>query len=155
MKTNNKVFTANRKAFHDYEILEKVEAGIVLFGFEVKSVRRSNVSLADSIVRFSSSAEAYVDNMFIAPYEQISTHISTYDAKRKRKLLMHKDEISKLNAKAKEKGLTVIPLEVYLSSKGKIKILIGLAKGRKSYDKRDAIRKKDLDRDMSRERFGR
>ena len=78
MKTNNKVFTANRKAFHDYEILEKVEAGIVLFGFEVKSVRRSNVSLADSIVRFSSSAEAYVDNMFIAPYEQISTHIREY-----------------------------------------------------------------------------
>ena len=154
MKNDKKVFTANRKAFHDYEILEKVEAGVVLSGFEVKSVKRSNVSLADSIVRFS-SGEAYADNMFIAPYERISTHISDYDAKRKRKLLMHKSEIAKLSARAKEKGLTAIPLEVYLSPKGKIKVLIGLGKGRKSYDKREVIKKKDLDREMSRERFSR
>ena len=154
MKNDKKVFTANRKAFHDYEILEKVEAGIVLSGFEVKSIKCFNVSLADSIVRFS-SGEAYADNMFIAPYERISTHISDYDAKRKRKLLMHKSEIAKLSARAKEKGLTAIPLEVYLSSKGKIKVLIGLGKGRKSYDKREVIKKKDLDREMSRERFSR
>lgn len=150
-----KVFTTNRRAFHDYEILEKAEAGIVLSGFEVKSVRRSNVSLADSLVRFSASGEAFADNMFIAPYEQISSHVSDYDAKRKRKLLMHKSEINKLNSKVKEKGLTVIPLEVYLSPKGKIKILIGLGKGKKSYDKRDSIKKKDLDRDMARERSAR
>lgn len=149
-----KVFTTNRKAFHDYEILEKVETGIVLSGFEVKSVRRSNVSLADSVVRFS-SGEAFADNMFIAPYEHISTHVIDYDAKRKRKLLLHKSEINKLNVKVKEKGLTVIPLEVYLSPKGKIKVLIGLGKGKKSYDKRDSIRKKDLDRDMARERASR
>ena len=151
---DKKVFTSNRKAFHDYEILEKVEAGIVLSGFEVKSIRRSNISLVDSLVRFS-NGEAYADNMFIAPYEQISTHVSDYDAKRKRKLLMHKSEINKLHAKAKEKGLTAIPLEVYLSPRGKIKILIGLGKGKKSYDKRDAIKKKDLDRDMARERDSR
>jgi SsrA-binding protein len=146
-----KIFTTNRKAFHDYEILEKVETGVVLSGFEVKSVRRSNISLADSVVRFS-SGEAYADNMFIAPYEQISTHVFDYDAKRKRKLLMHKSEINKLHAKVKEKGLTVIPLEVYLSPQGRIKILIGLAKGKKTYDKRESIKRKDMDRDMAREK---
>jgi SsrA-binding protein len=151
---DRKVFTTNRKAFHDYEILEKIEAGIVLSGFEVKSIRRSNVSLADSIIRFS-AGEAFADNMFIAPYEQISSHISDYDAKRKRKLLLRKSEINKLNAKIKEKGLTLIPLEVYLSERGKIKILIGLGKGKKSYDKRDSLRRKDLDRDMARERAAR
>lgn len=151
---DRKTFTTNRKAFHDYEILEKVETGIVLSGFEVKSVRRSNVSLADSVVRFS-AGEAFADNIFIAPYEQMSSHISDYDAKRKRKLLMHKAEINKLSAKAKEKGLSVIPLEVYLSPRGTIKLLIGLGKGKKSYDKRESIRKKDLDRDMARERASR
>ncbi|MCL2143960.1 MAG: SsrA-binding protein SmpB [Endomicrobia bacterium] len=146
-----KVFTTNRKAFHDYEILEKAEAGIVLSGFEVKSVRRSNVSLVDAIVRFS-SGEAYVDNMFIAPYERMSSHVLDYDAKRKRKLLLHKSEINKLNAKVKEKGLTVIPLEVYLSQRGIIKMLVGLAKGKRSYDKKESIKRKDMDRDMARER---
>ncbi|MDR2426775.1 MAG: SsrA-binding protein SmpB [Endomicrobium sp.] len=149
---DKKTFTTNRKAFHDYEILEKMEAGIILSGYEVKAIRRSNVSLADSFVRFS-SGEAFVDNMFIAPYEQISTHIGDYDVKRKRKLLMRKSEINKLNAKVKEKGLTVIPLEVYLSPRGKIKILIGLGKGKKSYDKRESIKKKDIDREIARERL--
>jgi SsrA-binding protein len=146
-----KIFGSNRKAFHDYEILEKLETGIVLSGFEVKSVRRSNVSLADSVVRFTAAGEAYADNMFIAPYEHISTHISDYDAKRKRKLLMHKNEISKMHSKVKEKGLTVIPLEVYLSPKGKIKVLIGIGKGKKAYDKKESIKKKDLDRELARE----
>jgi SsrA-binding protein len=148
---DKKIFTTNRKAFHDYEILEKAETGIVLSGFEVKSIRRSNVSLADGIVRFSASGEAFVDNMFIAPYELMSTHITDYDAKRNRKLLMHKSEINKLNAKVKEKGLTVIPLEVYLSPQGKIKLLIGLGKGKKSYDKRESLKKKDINREIARE----
>ncbi|MDR1196005.1 MAG: SsrA-binding protein SmpB [Endomicrobium sp.] len=149
---DKKIFTTNRKAFHDYEILEKAETGIVLSGFEVKSIRRSNVSLADSLVRFSAAGEAFVDNMFIAPYELMSTHITDYDAKRKRKLLMHKSEINKLNSKVKEKGLTVIPLEVYLSPQGKIKLLIGLGKGKKSYDKRETLKKKDINREIARER---
>jgi SsrA-binding protein len=146
-----KVFTTNRKAFHDYEILEKIEAGIVLSGFEVKSIRRSNVSLVDSVVRFS-AGEAYADNMFIAPYEHMSSHVSDYDAKRKRKLLMNKSEINKWNAKVKEKGLTVIPLEVYLSAQGMVKVLLGLAKGKKAYDKKESIKRKDMDREMARER---
>ena len=145
-----KVLASNRKAFYNYEILDKLETGIVLSGYEVKSARRSNISLVDSVVRFAGS-EAFADNMFIAPYEQISTHISDYDAKRKRKLLMHKSEIARLHTKVKEKGLTVIPLEVYVSSEGRIKVLIGLAKGKKMYDKKESIKRKDIARETDRE----
>ncbi|MCL2334452.1 MAG: SsrA-binding protein SmpB [Endomicrobia bacterium] len=145
-----KVLASNRKAFYNYEILDKIETGIVLSGYEVKSARRSNISLVDSVVRFS-NGEAFADNMFIAPYEQISTHVADYDAKRKRKLLMHKSEITRMHTKVKEKGLTVIPLEVYLSKEGRIKVLIGLAKGKKTYDKKESIKRKDIDRDTDRE----
>lgn len=145
-----KILTSNRKAFHNYEILEKNEAGIVLSGYEVKSARRSNISLVDSIVRFS-NGEAFAENVFIAPYEQISSHIAEYDAKRKRKLLLRKTEINKLHAKVKEKGLTVIPLEVYVAPNGKIKMLIGLGKGKRAYDKKETIKKKDISREMARE----
>jgi SsrA-binding protein len=145
-----KIFSSNRKVYYNYEILEKLETGIVLSGYEVKSVRRSNISLVDSIVRFSNS-EAFVENVFIAPYEQISSHIADYDPKRKRKLLMHKSEINRMHAKVKEKGFTVIPLEVYIGGKGKVKLLIGLAKGKKSYDKKEAIKKKDIAREMAKE----
>lgn len=145
-----KVFSTNRKAYYNYEILEKLEAGIVLSGYEVKSIRESNISLADSMVRFL-NGEAFVENIFIAPYKQISSHILDYDAKKKRKLLMHKSEISKMQIKVKEKGLTVVPLEVYIGGSGKVKLLIGLAKGKKSYDKREAIKKKDIAREMARE----
>jgi SsrA-binding protein len=145
-----KIFSSNRKAYYNYEILEKLETGIVLSGYEVKSIRRSNISLADSMVRFS-NGEAFVENVFVAPYEQISSHISDYDANRKRKLLMHKSEINRMNTKVKEKGLTVIPLEVYIGVKGKVKLLIGLAKGKKSYDKKEAIKKKDIAREMAKE----
>jgi SsrA-binding protein len=145
-----KIFSSNRKAYYNYEILEKLETGIVLSGYEVKSVRRSNINLVDSIVRFS-NGEAFVENIFIAPYEQISSHIADYDTKRKRKLLMHKSEINRMHAKVKEKGLTVVPLEVYIGGKGKVKLLIGLAKGKKSYDKKEAIKKKDITREMAKE----
>ena len=145
-----KILTSNRKAFHNYEILEKSEAGIVLSGYEVKSARRSNISLVDSVVRFA-NGEAFADNVFIAPYEQISSHVAEYDAKRKRKLLMHKSEINKLHAKVKEKGLTVIPLEVYIASNGKIKVLVGLGKGKRAYDKKETIKKKDISRELARE----
>ncbi|MDR0676649.1 MAG: SsrA-binding protein SmpB [Elusimicrobiota bacterium] len=145
-----KIFANNRKAYYNYEILDKLEAGLILFGHEVKSIRCSNVSLADSLVKFS-NGEAFVENVYIAPYEQISTHIIDYNAKRLRKLLMHKLEIRKMHSKVKEKGLTVIPLEIYIGSKGKIKLLIGLAKGKKSYDKKELIKKKDIAREVARE----
>ncbi|MDR1662843.1 MAG: SsrA-binding protein SmpB [Endomicrobium sp.] len=145
-----KIFSSNRKAYYNYEILEKLEAGIVLSGYEVKSVRRSNISLVDSLVSFS-NGEAFVENVFIAPYEQLSSHIADYDAKRKRKLLMHKFEINRMYTKVKKKGFTVVPLEVYIGDKGKVKLLIGLAKGKKSYDKKQAIKKKDIAREMAKE----
>jgi SsrA-binding protein len=145
-----KTLSSNRKAYYNYEILEKLETGIVLSGYEVKSARQSNISLVDSVVRFS-DGEAFVENMFIAPYEQMSTHIADYDTKRKRKLLIHKLEINKMQAKVKEKGLTAIPLEIYVGNKGKIKLLIGLAKGKKTYNKKEAIKKKDIEREMARE----
>jgi SsrA-binding protein len=147
---DKKIFSSNRKARYNYEILEKLETGIVLSGYEVKSIRRSNINLVDSIVRFS-NGEAFAENIFIAPYEQISTHIADYDAKKKRKLLMHKNEINKMCAKVKERGLTVIPLEVYISGKGKVKLLIGLAKGKKAHDKKESIKKKDIAREMLKE----
>jgi SsrA-binding protein len=149
-KSDKKILSSNRKAFHNYQIIEKAEAGVALCGYEVKSARKSNISLGDSMVRFI-NGEAWAENIFIAPYEHISSHVFDYDAKRKRKLLLHKTEINKLSSKAKEKGLTVIPLEVYISNKGKIKILIGLAKGRHSYDKKEVLKKKDINRELSRE----
>ena len=145
-----KLFANNKKAYYDYNILEKLEVGLVLSGHEVKSIRCSNVNLTDSIVRFL-NGEAFVENMFVSPYEQISTHIIDYDAKRKRKLLMHRLEIKKMYSRVREKGLTVIPLEVYMENKGKIKLLIGLGKGKKSYDKKELIKKKDIAREMARE----
>jgi SsrA-binding protein len=145
-----KTLASNRKAFHDYEILDKIEAGVELKGYEVKSARNSNISLADSYVRFS-GMQAYADNIYIAPYEQMSSHVQDYDAKRKRRLLLHKKEIAKLQAKVKEKGFAVIPLEVYVSNKGRLKILIGLGKGKKSYDKKEALKKKDIKRETARE----
>ncbi|MDR3049410.1 MAG: SsrA-binding protein SmpB [Elusimicrobiota bacterium] len=149
-KQVRKTLASNRKAFHNYEILDRCESGIVLSGYEVKSARHSNISLADALVKFS-NGEAFVDNMFIAPYENISTHIQDYDAKRKRKLLLHKAEINKMSQKVKEKGLTVIPLEVYISSKGKLKVQIGLAKGKTAYNKKEDLKRKDINREISRE----
>ena len=148
--TEKQVLVTNKKAFHNYHILEEYEAGIALSGYEVKSLRLHNVSLVDSIVKFV-NGEAYLENVYIAPYTQISTHITDYNAKRDRKLLLHKQEINKLFSKSKEKGLTVVPLEIYVSKYGKIKALIGLAKGKTTYDKRDLLKKKDIDRDTQRQ----
>jgi len=145
-----KVLSSNRKAYYSYEILEKLETGIVLSGYEAKSAKESNISLADSVVRFS-NGEAFAENVFIAPYRRISTHIADYDAKRRRKLLMHKSEIGRMQAKVKERGFTAVPLEIYVGNRGKIKLLIGLTKGKKAYDKREAIKKKDIVREMRRE----
>jgi SsrA-binding protein len=151
-KSQKKTFASNRKAFHNYEILDTTEAGIVLNGYEVKSVRHSGINLVDSLVRFTSDGQAFAENMFIAPYENISNHVWDYEPKRKRKLLLHKQEINKLSSKAREKGLTVIPLEVYVSDTGKIKVKIGLGKGKHSYDKKEALKKKDINREISREK---
>ncbi|GMO67258.1 MAG: SsrA-binding protein SmpB [Endomicrobiia bacterium] len=144
-----KILSSNKKAYYNYDIFEKLETGVILSGYEVKSLKQSKVSLVDSIVKFS-NGEAFIENMSIAPYEHISTHIIDYDSKKKRKLLMHKSEITKIHAKVREKGFTIIPLEIYIGLRCKIKILVGLAKGKKVYDKREAIKKRDITREIAR-----
>jgi SsrA-binding protein len=151
-KLEKQILVTNKKAFHNYHILEEYEAGIVLSGYEVKSLRLHNVSLVDSIVRFG-NGEAFVENVYIAPYLQISSHVQDYDTKRRRKLLLHKQEIIKMNSKSKEKGLAVVPLEIYVSEYGKIKVLIGLAKGKTTYDKKDILKKKDINRELQRQGY--
>ncbi|MDR1052352.1 MAG: SsrA-binding protein SmpB [Endomicrobium sp.] len=143
-----KIFSSNKKAYYDYEIIEKFEAGIVLYGFEVKSIKNSNVSIVGGIVKIF-NCEAFIYGISIAKYKNMSNHIVNYDDKRVRKILMHKTEINKIFSKTREKGLLVIPLEIYLHNNGKIKILIGIAKFRKKYNKRDYLRKKDIIRDVS------
>ncbi|MGA1846517.1 SsrA-binding protein SmpB [Deferribacter abyssi] len=141
-----KVLTTNKKAFHDYEIIEKYEAGIVLKGTEVKSAKNGRINLRDSFIRIK-DGEAFLLNCHISPYEQ--GNIMNHDPKRTRKLLLHKREIERLAGKVQEKGLTLVPLKVYLKN-NLVKIEIALAKGKKLYDKRETIKKKDLEREISR-----
>lgn len=145
-----KIVASNRKAFYSYHILETLEGGLVLSGYEVKSLRSGNANITDGFVRFDNN-EAYIENVHIAPYAQQSTHIQDYDSRRKRKILLHKNEIIRLYSKTREKGLTVVPLEIYFSKRGLAKISIGLAKGKNTFDKRESIKQKDLNREMRRE----
>lgn len=142
-----KVLTQNRKAYHDYEILETYEAGIVLTGTEVKSCKNGQVNLKDSHIRVV-NGEAFLLNAHISPYEQ--GNYTNHEPTRTRKLLLHKREINKLAGKVQEKGLTLVPLKMYLK-KNRIKLEIALAKGKKVHDKRDEIRKKDLEKEFSRD----
>src|SRR3989338_7293635 len=142
------VLAENRKAYFDYEILEKFEAGLVLSGAEVKSIKNGRMNLAGSYVNFHNS-ELYLINASIAPY-QPKNQPSDYDPERSRKLLLKKQEIGYLAGKIKQKGLTLVPLKVY--NKGRrIKIEIGLAKGKKQYDKRAAIAKREAARKIEKE----
>src|SRR3989344_5123708 len=137
------VLAENRKAYFDYEILEKFEAGLVLSGAEVKSIRNGRMNLAGSYVNFH-NGEPYLIGASIAPY-QPKNQPSDYDPSRTRKLLLNKKEIDYISGKTKQKGLTLIPLRVY--NKGRrIKIEIGLARGKKQYDKRAAISKRETAR---------
>jgi SsrA-binding protein len=141
----------NRKALHDYFIEEKYEAGIVLRGSEVKSIRAGRVNLRDSYVRVK-NGELWLIDTHIAPYDQAS--IENHDPRRERKLLMKRKEINRLDYKAQAKGLTVIPLRMYFSN-NRIKLEIALAQGKQQYDKRAAIAKRDSDRQMRRALHGR
>jgi SsrA-binding protein len=137
----------NRKARFEYDILETLEAGIALQGTEVKSIRLGKATLDDSfgLVR---GDEITLENMQITPYE-LGT-IDNHDAKRSRKLLLHKDEILKLKYRVSEKGLTLVPLKLYFNSKGKAKLELALARGKQLYDKRESIKKRDEERAMRR-----
>ena len=137
----------NKKAFFDYFIEEQLETGIELFGTEVKSIRLGHVSIKEAYVEVRDN-ELWVDGMNVTPYEK--GNIFNRDPLRKRRLLAHKLEIRKLAQKIKEKGYTLVPLEVYLS-KGRVKVKIGLARGKKLYDKRDSIAKKDAVREAEKD----
>ncbi len=143
---SRKIISNNKKAYHDYFIDEKMEAGIELFGTEVKSVRNGAVNLKDSYVSLK-TGEAILIGMHISPYEQ--GNIFNRDPLRERRLLLHKKEIMRLIGKTKEKGYSLIPLAVYFKG-SRVKIELGLARGKKAYDKRDAIAERDAKRSMDR-----
>lgn len=140
------VVAQNKKARHDYFVLETYEAGIELFGTEVKSIRKGRINLKDSWCSID-GGEIFVNGMHISPYEQ--GNIFNRDPMRVRKLLMHKREINRLFGTTKQQGLTLIPLSVYFL-KGRAKIEVGLCKGKKNYDKRETMAKRDAQRDMER-----
>jgi SsrA-binding protein len=141
-----KVIAKNKKAFHDYEIKEQYEAGIVLTGTEIKSVRKGSVNLRDAYARIE-NGEAFVIGMHISPFEQGNRF--NVDPTRTRKLLMHKKEIDKLYGLIKAKGLTLVPLDIHLRN-GFAKLQLGLARGKKLYDKRATAAKRDAERMIER-----
>lgn len=143
-REETQVIARNKKANHEYFILETYEAGIVLFGTEIKSIRNTKVSIQDAYCEIKKQ-EMFVQNMHIAPYEK--GNIFNHQEVRERKLLLHKKEIIKLFSKVQLDGLTIIPLEVYIT-KGLCKIKIGLCKGKKLYDKRNDIKEKSVKRDL-------
>ena len=146
-KTQGKLIANNKKAYHDYFILDTYEAGIAHAGTEVKSLRMGKCSIKDSLIRLE-NGEMFIDGMHISPYEKGT--IFNKDPLRVRKLLLHKSEINKLLGKIKEKGMAIVPLRVYFSG-SLVKVEIGLAKGKKLYDKRDDIAKKDQKREAERD----
>mgnify|MGYP000848726100 CR=1 FL=1 len=146
-KKEGKLIANNKKAYHDYFILEKYEAGIVLHGTEVKSLRMGQCSIKEAFIRIE-NGEMFIYGMHVSPYEK--GNIFNKDPLRVRKLLMHKSEINKLIGKTKEKGMAIVPLKVYFKG-SLVKVEIGLAKGKKLYDKRQDIAKKDQKREAERD----
>jgi len=136
----------NRAAFHNYFILETIEAGLELHGTEIKSLRQGGANLREGYVRFG-GGEAFLVNVHISPYAQ--GHSSNHETKRERKLLLHKAEIIRLGITIKQKGLTLVPLRLYWKG-NRVKLEIGLGKGKRQYDKREAIAEREAKRDMSR-----
>jgi len=141
-----KTIAQNRKAYHDYFIEEKYECGIALFGTEVKSIRQGKVNLKESWAQIR-KGEVWAEGMHISPYEQ--GNIYNRDPLRAKKLLMHRSEIRKLDGLVMRQGFTLIPLEMYLKD-GKVKVQLGLCKGKQLHDKRESIAKKDSDREIMR-----
>lgn len=143
-KENVKIVSTNRKARHEYFIEDTIEAGIVLTGTEVKSIRQGKVNIKESYASVE-NGEVFIHNMHISSYEQ--GNIYNVDPIRKRKLLLHKREIRKLDAQIAQKGYTLVPLSVYIKN-GLVKVELAIAKGKKLYDKREAIAKRDAERRM-------
>ncbi len=146
MKDNDNALATNRRAYHNYDILDTYEAGIALWGSEVKSVRDHRITIGEAYVKFE-SGEIWLIGANIARYDSAS--YMSHNPDRRRKLLLHKKEMRVLAEKTQEKGLTMVPLKVYLKG-NLVKILVGLGKGKKEYDKREAIQKRETDRIIER-----
>jgi SsrA-binding protein len=144
-----KVVATNKKGYTNYDIVETIEAGISLLGNEVKSLRMGMVNIKDSyaVVR---NGEVFLLNLHISPYPYSSPFIK-YDPERERKLLLHKNEIRKLYGKVRERGLTLIPLEIYFNDRGKVKVKLALARGRKKWEKKEVIKEREIKREIGRE----
>jgi SsrA-binding protein len=145
-KGEGKTIAQNKKAYHDYFIEDTYEAGIVLQGTEIKSIRAGRVNLKDSYARIH-NGEVFLYNMHISPYDQGNRY--NHDPLRTRKLLLHKSEINKLIGETKEAGYSLVPLKLYIKN-GYAKLLIGLAKGKKKYDKREDLKRKEANREIER-----
>lgn len=148
----HKVVATNRKAYHDYFIEEKLEAGVMLRGTEVKSLRDGRVNLQDSYATVD-DGEVFLHHCHISPYSH--GNIMNHDPLRARKLLLHRKEINKLIGKTRQKGLTLIPLRIYFSKQGKAKVELALAKGKKQYDRRESIKAREAGREVERAIKGR
>jgi SsrA-binding protein len=142
-EANERIVADNRKAFHDFHILETFEAGVVLQGTEVKAIREARLNLRDSFARVE-NGEVFLYNVHIHPYSHRG--YADHEPTRRRKLLLHRQEIRKLIGKTVEKGMTLVPTRVYFKN-GKVKVAIGLAKGKQAHDKRETIRRREVDRE--------
>lgn len=147
LKQGNKLISSNKKAHFDYLLFDKFEAGLTLLGTEIKSIRRNGANLKDSYIKITDNLEAYLINCHISPYD--FGNIFNHDPKRERKLLLNKKEILKILNKVKQEKYTIVPTQMYFSGRW-AKIEIALAKGKKLYDKRETLKKKDIKRDIER-----
>ncbi len=143
----NTVYIVNKRASFEYNLIDKYEAGIVLTGSEIKSIRQGKVNISDAYCYFK-DGELYVKNMHISPYEHGG--FANHNPLRDRKLLLHKHELRKLYRSVKEDGFTIVPVKIYINKKGLAKLEIALAKGKKMYDKRESIKKRDIERELGR-----
>lgn len=145
-KGEGNVFATNRKASHDYTIVDTIEAGMVLTGTEIKSIRQSKINLKDGFAKVK-NGELFLHNVHISPFEQ--GNIFNHDPLRTRKLLLRRQQLFRLEKDVKTEGFTIVPLKVYIKD-GYAKCLIGLAKGKKNYDKKEALKQKDIKRETDR-----
>ena len=147
MSSGRKIITKNRKAHHDYHVSDRYDAGLVLMGSEIKSIRNHNINIGDGFIQ-AKDGELWLMNAHISPYKEAS-RFGHSDPQRPRKLLLHRREINRIINKLRDNGMTVIPLQVYLE-RGRAKIEIGVARGKKRYDKRADLAKRDSDRQIER-----
>lgn len=147
MASGRKIITKNRKAHHNYSVTDRYDAGLVLMGSEIKSIRNNRINIADGFIQEKNN-ELWMMNVHIAPYAE-AKHFGHSDPRRPRKLLLHRREINRIVAKLRDNGITAIPLQVYLEG-GRAKVEIGIAKGKKQYDKRADLAKRDAQRQIER-----